>query len=128
MAKRQAVANPDFLSVEDAVGFKMSQLEADSIKNLYLSIPTQQLQNVAKVLVKKKGIFNMKDVVEEYRGSKQIYDTITTPLSTQTAKKIDTTTTDLGNRRVLSTNYSMRTDTIDGKPVKIMIKTEEYVE
>ena len=43
-------------------------------------------------------------------------------------KPVDKTATDLGTRQPVKTEISFRTDTVNGKPKKVMVKTEEYYE
>ena len=43
-------------------------------------------------------------------------------------KPVDKTATDLGTRQPIKTEISFRTDTVNGKVKKVMVKTEEYYE
>lgn len=133
--KIEAVVNPSFTTVESIVQFLQDTNVEFTTDSVFRTMPEQVLINVASVLIKKYGNVTKKSIVEEYRANRTVYDNLpatTTPSSTGTEKEVDLSSTDLGNRRsddVLSTSYSYRTDTINGKVRKIQIKKEEkYVE
>lgn len=129
----EAIVNPEFTTVEEVIQFRHQTDQGFVIDSIFRSIPEQVLANVATVIIKKHGTLTKKTIAEEYRANMSVYDnlpTSTTALNQQ-PKEVDLSSTDLGNRRdsVIATSYSYRTDTINGKPVKIQIKKEErYVE
>ena len=82
------------------------------------------------MLLKKSGTIDKKSIIEEYRANSTVYDNLPVPQqSNATTQEIDLGSTDLGSRQnqtdIISTSYQYRTDTINGKPVKIQIKKEE---
>lgn len=126
----EAIVNPQFTTVQEIVDFRQQTNEGFTVDSIFRAIPEQVLNNVASVLIKKNGIVDKKSVVEEYRANRAVYDNL--PATSQpatTTQEVDLNATDLGNKRsesdVISTSYQYRTDTINGKPVKIQIKQEE---
>lgn len=127
--------NPLFVSIEDIVDYRTAYYENKSVDSVFFSLSPATIQNVASVLLDKcPGGITKEDIVKEYKKNQSVYDGLPDAKVTNTAPvkdtaEVDRTATDLGDRRkIISTRYSMRTDTIDGKPVKITIKTEEYYE
>lgn len=126
----EAAINPQFTTVQDFVQFRDQVIADLKIDSAFLAMPEQILTNVASVVIKTHGVVTKKAVVEEYRANSAVYDNLpkSTASSNDTANEVDRTATDLGDRResdVISTSYSYRTDTVDGKPVKVQIKKEE---
>lgn len=127
----EAIVNPQFTTVQEVVNFRQQTNEGFTIDSIFSAIPEQVLNNVASVLIKKNGIVDKKSIVKEYQANSAIYDNL--PASTQqpanTTQNVDLNATDLGNRcsnsDVISTSYQYRTDTVNGRPVKIQIKKEE---
>jgi len=138
LAQFESVQNPQFESIEDIVAFRENYSSNMEIDSVFFSLSSATVQNVASVLLKKKPLgITKRDIVEEYRANKGVYDNLPTELSANqnaapTQDSVDLSSTDLGSRRddskVISTRFSKRTDTIDGKPVKIIVKTEESYE
>jgi hypothetical protein len=127
--------NPSLYSVEEVLTLHQEMINADSIDKAFTSIPTPIVKNVATVLLKNPNYKSIKkkDIIGEFRQHKNIYINIpsATIQTKDTVKPVDLNATDLGNRRgnkIISTAYSYRTDTINGKPVRIQIKTEESYE
>lgn len=134
-----SVVNPTMLDVTEALSLKNRMLEQQAIDSAFLSLPDNTIRNVVTVLLKKNTIIRKKDIVEAYRANKSIYDNL--PSDTK-ALDVDKTATDLGTRQsggndstdptsssnVISNNFSFRTDTIAGKPVRVKIQTIESYE
>ena len=125
-----SVTNPQIIAVEEALSLKQSMLEKQEVDSAFLSLPDNIISNVTTVLLKKKQLVYKKSIVDEYRRCADVYNNI--PKSTLTVNtQVDKGATDLGSRRdtgIISTSYTFRTDTIDGKPVKIRITTTEAYE
>ena len=127
----EAIVNPQFTTVQEIVNFRQQTNEGFTVDSIFRAMPEQVLHNVAAVLIKKNGTVDKKSVVEEYRANSTVYDNLpaTSLQSTNAATEVDLSATDLGSRRnesdVISTSYNYRTDTVNGKPVKIQIKKEE---
>ena len=124
--------NPQFSSVAEIVEYRKEVKSIEDIDSVFFSMNSSTIQNVASVLFKKNTTVKKKDVVEEYKRCRNVYDNLPTSNIDTTTKAedgpIDKTTTDLSGRRPNKTTINFRTDTIDGKPVKIMIRTEETYE
>lgn len=134
-----SVVNPQLMSVEEALSLKSNMLEKQSIDSAFLALDNNLISTVTTVLLKKKQTVTKKDILEEYRRCSDVYNNLPKP---NTENTVDKTATDLGTRRdsgiassnnnsstnnVISTSYSFRTDTVNGKPVRIRIqKIESY--
>lgn len=134
-----SVTNPQLMSVEEALSLKSNMLEKQSIDSAFLALDNDLISTVTTVLLKKKTSVTKKDIVEEYRRCMDVYDNLP---KTMVQSKVDLTSTDLGARKdsathvstgdgsannIISTSYSFRTDTVNGKPVKIRTqKIESY--
>lgn len=122
------VVEPQFVSITEVIDFWKDANEAAFVDSVFLSMNENVLRNVTNVLLKNHAFVTKKSIVEEYRANSSIYNNLidTTPQTTN--NKVDLGATDLGNRRsdsILSSSVNYRTDTINGHPVKIRIKTEE---
>ena len=127
---------PEFTDVISILNYQDNLVDEESVKNLFLSLPTETIENVATVLLKKKSSITIRDVITEYMRCDDIYNNLPTKseqLVTDTTKSsVDLGATDLGNRQddsnIISTSYKTRHDTVNGKPRKVIIKTEERYE
>lgn len=130
----QIAAEPNlvFETVGDLIDYKFAQCEEYSVDSTFRAMSTTVLTNVGEVVLKKNGNITKKSIVEEYRANRSIYDNLpnsTQIQSTNAATTVDLGSTDLGSKReeddIISTSYSYRTDTVNGKVRKIQIKKEE---
>lgn len=127
----EEIVNPTFLTVQEVIQYRIDMNEGLSIDSTFLAMPESVLANVAGVLLNKSVMVNKRSIVEEYRANKGVYNNL--PVETSSLpdnaplQKVDQQSTDLGTRPsgVISTSYNYRTDTVNGKPIKIQIKTEE---
>ena len=131
--------NPSIMDIAEALSLKQQMLEKQSIDSVFVSLSDATIRNVASVLLKKNSFIHKKDIVEAYRANSNIYDNLPTDAK---ANAVDKTATDLGTRQsggndsanptgssnVISNNFSFRTDTIAGKPVRVKIQTIESYE
>jgi hypothetical protein len=131
--------NPSIMDITEALSLKQQMLEKQSIDSAFVSLSDATIKNVVSVLLKKNSFIHKVDIVEEYLRCQNVYDNL--PSDTKVSD-VDKTGTDLGTRpdtgstsannggntnRVLSNSYSYRTDTINGKPVRVRIqKIETY--
>lgn len=122
-----AIVNPKFVTVQDIIQFQQQTNENFTADSIFRVMSEQALINVATVIIKKQGSLTKNSLVDEYRANRSVYDNLPANSTTLTnvPQKVDLTATDLGNRRIISTSYSYRTDTIDGVARKIQIKKEE---
>ena len=122
--------NPQFSSVVEIAEYREIHASALDIDSVFFSLSPKTIEDVATVLFKSnKTSITKEDIVKEYRRCKSVYDKL--PASTDTYAKaineVDRTATDLGNRQE-TTKITFRTDTINGKPQKVIIRTiETYV-
>lgn len=127
----EAIANPVFETVKEVILYRYQADQGAKIDSIFGSLTDEQIRNVATVVINRDGCATKKSIVEEYRANNAVYDNLpaTTSQSANVSQKVDLSSTDLGNRRdesdVISTSYQYRTDTINGKPVKIQTKKEE---
>ena len=129
------LTNPHLMDVAEVLTLKQSMLEKQSVDSQFVSIPDNVLRNIVSVLSKDpkfKDGFTKHNIIDEYGRCRRIYDNLPkdAPTVQDTAKSVDKTGTDLGSRPtgVISNSYSFRTDTIQGKPVRIKIQTIESYE
>lgn len=117
-------ANPVMETADEVVIMRDLYAGKKADDEVFLSMPEDVLRNVAGTLIKRQGSVSKSELVLEYTQNKQVYDYL--PTNTSAPDSISAEHKDVS--KVLSTSYHRRTDTIDGKPVKIMVKTEESVE
>ena len=124
-----SVVNPSIMDVKEALSLKSHMIDQQVIDSLFIALPNATIENVVCVLQKKTSIIHKKDIVEEYLRAKDVYTNL--PIKNVPIEPVDKTGTDLGQRQdtgIISTSYNFRTDTINGKPVKIRITTTESYE
>lgn len=118
--------NPVFMSVDDAVSYQEQLMHGLSIDSLYMSIPKKTLRNVANVCIKNSGSANKQQIVDEYLSNAKVYKNL--PEATETTAT-DSGGSDVTKEKklsgVFSTEYNYYTDTVNGKPVRIQVKTEK---
>lgn len=130
--------NPLFISIEDIVTYRTAYFDNKAVDSVFFSLSPATIQNVASVLLKKAPLgITKEDIVKEYGLNKGVYDGLpdtnsATANNTKDTSSVDRTGTDLRKKydegKIIKSSYQTRTDTIGGKPVKVIIKTEEYYE
>lgn len=119
--------NPQFSSVVEIAEYRETHAFALSIDSVFFSLSPKTIEDVSTVLFKSnKTSITKEDIVKEYQRCRNVYDKLpaSNDTSAKTTNEVDRTATDLGNRSEV-TSISFRTDTINGKPQKIMIRTTE---
>lgn len=115
--------NPGFVDVKSMLEARADDITEKAIDSVWLYLPDQVLINVFSTL-KGSGPITKKDIVEHYKAHRDIFD----KLPESASKPVDATATDIGSRQnkdsVFETTYNYRTDTVNGKPIKVQIKTE----
>lgn len=133
----EQLTNPLMYSVDEILMFRELKLDRLSVEDQFMAMPEEIVKNVATVLLRrhspyKDGGIMMSDIVHEYLQNKDVYDNLPSSEkdSLQVTQQVDRTGTDLGTRSdsVYLTSYKYRIDTINGKPVRVKIKTEESYE
>lgn len=120
-------SNPVFDNIDAVITYRDIALEDKSLDEVFLSMPDKDLSNVARVLVNREGQFSKRQLILEYLNHPDIYPN----LGNTDAEEVDKTATDLGTRSdsaVLSREFKYRTDTMNGKPTRVRIMTEEKIE
>lgn len=115
--------NPGFVDVKSMLETRADDIEEKAIDSVWLYLPDQVLINVFSTLKGNEPV-TKKDIVEHYKSHRDIFD----KLPESAPKPVDATATDIGSRQdkdsVFETTYAYRTDTVNGKPIKVQIKTE----
>lgn len=72
-----SVANPSFSTVEEVVVYRDLQVEKQQMDSIFLNIPQETLETVAKVVINKHGKATAKSIVQEFLlNQKQVYQYI----------------------------------------------------
>lgn len=116
--------NPTFLSVDDAVSYHDQLTHGLSIDSVFMSIPKKTLRNVANVCIKNSGSANKQQIVDEYITNAKVYKNLPDQPATDSGGS-DVTKEEKKLSGVFSTEYNYYTDTVNGKPVKVQVKTEK---
>lgn len=130
VADVEAIINPSFTTVQEVIDFQAKLVEDYSVDETFKSLPGSVITNVATVCLKKFSTITKKGIVDEYRANQSVYDNLgqASTLNQTPNKKIDATTVMEGQPTPvpLSTSYHYEVDTVDGKPVKVLVKEEKY--
>lgn len=130
-AKIADYTNPVFNSADELLSFRDFYIDDKQLDDIFVQLPEQTIQSVAGVCISKNGRVSKRELVLEYLDNQDVYNNLpNVKASDNPAQPVDTAATDLGNKRdnIISTSYRYRTDTVNGKPVKIRITTEEKIE
>ena len=130
-AKIADYTNPVFNSTDELLSFRDFYVDDKQLDDIFVQLPEQIIQNVAGVCISKNGSVSKRELVLEYLDNQDVYNNLpNVKAADNPAQSVDTTATDLGDKRnnIISTSYRYRTDTVNGKPVKIRVTTEEKIE
>lgn len=132
-AKIADYTNPVFSNTEELLSFRDFYVDDKQLDDVFIQLPEKVIQNVAGVCISKNGCVSKRELVLEYLDNQDVYNNLpNVKASDNPAQPVDTNATDLGNRRdnnnIISTSYRYRTDTVNGKPIKIRVMTEEKIE
>lgn len=117
----EAVTNPTFETVDEVIMFQSRFVEEASIDDTFRTIPEEVLTNVATICLKKYPNVTKKDIVIEYKTNRGIYDNL--PNNTHEDKD-KATATEEQQKPVADVSYRYELDTVDGKPVRTLVKEE----
>ena len=130
------LTNPTFNSVADATDCQETIIDGYSIDSIFRTMPPGIMRKVADVCINKSGQTDKKQIVREFKKNKDVYLNMSENLPSDT--KDNKSATDSGGSdvtkveskdKVFSTEFNYYTDTVNGKPVKVQVKTEKsYVE
>lgn len=121
--------NPTFENVGDVAHYQEIIEDGKSIDSTFSSLPVSTLKRVADVCINKSGATDKKQIVNEYLKNISVYDNMSEKIPAES--KPDKTATGTGEPDVtkkdgvFETSYNYYTDTIDGKPIKVQVKTEK---
>lgn len=128
---------PTFTNVQQVLDFRSRCKKEAFYDSVFIAMPEQALNDVANVLITRQDNVCSYTIVKEYLNHRDIYDNLQpSEQSLQNSNDIKSSGVEHkdnsameGQRAtasgVISRSYQYRTDTVDGKPVKILIKTEE---
>lgn len=118
--------NPIFSSVEEVLVYQDEYIAELNVDSVFFALSPDVLKNVASVVIKNNGYANKKMIVQEYNYNEKVYK----GLPTSDQDFTSTSNTPNNSERItaetvpISTSYSYKVDTIDGKEVKVQIKEE----
>lgn len=127
----ESIINPQFETVQELIAFQQRTNKGLEIDSIFRTMSPKLLFDVGTVVLHKERYVTKKSVVYEYRANSSVYDNLPSSDTTniKPIKKVDLQSTDLGSRsnenNIISTSYSYKDTVINGKTVKILIKTEE---
>ena len=128
----EQLQSPQLYSIKEVLELQQTMLDQRTTDELFMSMTDELLQPVVSVLLKTEGYATKELIVKEYRASDRIYNNLPAPTDTiAKANEVDLSATDLGSRpddKLISSSMKRRTDTVNGKAVKIVTKTEESYE
>lgn len=123
----EAIVNPQFESVQEIKMFQSRLVEEYIIDETFRTMPIDVLNNVATVCLKKNVYVTKKDIVSEYRANSSVYDNLSDQ-STQSTNLTEQTDPTTERPAVVAAivSYHYDIDTIDGKPVKVLVEEKRY--
>lgn len=131
-----AYMNPSFSSTAEVQIFKQKIMDDIHVEDMFYSIPEDVMVNVATVCLKKKPRITAKDIVAEYEANRTIYDNLPSQESSITElqaypedvpskpDKIDEDLLKEKQKKAGTVSYRYEKDTVDGKPVKVLVREE----
>lgn len=128
------LVNPQFTNVSDVADYQDTMIEGYSIDSVFKGLPPSVLKRVADVCINKSGSTDRRQIVKEYIKNMSVYANMSREDPANEVKKTDSATNSGGSDvtkkdGVFETSYSYYTDTINGDPVKVQVKTEKsYVQ
>ena len=130
---QESLLNPMFSTPEDVLIYREMFNEQMALDSIFFRLSDKDIENVASVTIKKLGYATKKAIVEEYNKNSDVYSKLpdtqpTTNDKTTSSMEDSGVTKDKKSTIILSTDYQYITDTIDGVPRKVMIKTEKSYE
>lgn len=120
----EEVINPQFVSTEEINLFQDRLLEEYNVDKEFRDMSKATLFNVATVCLKNSVFVTKADIVKEYRANRSVYDA----LDNKTPKDTIPVTQADSPPEPNQIEYRFETDTVDGKPIKVKIKTEKTYE
>ena len=130
----EQLKSPVMYTIKDVQDLQDVMVHESTVDNLFMSITPDIMRNVVNVLLNTEGYVTKESIVKEYRANDGIYNNLPAPettTETNDSSKVDLSATDIGNRpddKLISSSIKKRTDTVNGKPVKVITKTEESYE
>lgn len=116
----EEVVNPVFESTQEVMAFQEKLNEQYSIDETFRNLPTDVLNNVATVCIKKYAVTSKENIVEEYKANRDVYDNLDNKAAQE---RKDSVKPDLPPSSV---SYHYEIDTTGGKHTKVLVKEERY--
>lgn len=128
----EQLESPKLYTIKDVLDFQEQMIQETTAKELFLSLPENIVKSVSGVLLNTDGFVTKESLVKEYRANDAVYNNLPVDYNIPDDKKdsVDLSATDLGSRqdKTISSHFSRRTDTVNGKPVNIVTETTERYE
>lgn len=129
----EQLESPKLYTVKDVLDLQEQMIQETTAKELFLSLPENIIKSVSGVLLNTNGFVTKESLVKEYRANDAVYNNLPVDYNVPTDDKkdsVDLSATDLGSRqdKTISSHFSRRTDTVNGKPVNIVTETTERYE
>lgn len=121
--------NPTFTGVVDVLNFQAALADSYAIEEAFVALPPDVLQQVANVCIRRNGSTTKYEIIQEYRANREVYDNLTNTTDTPAPEdNTDSTTAMEEQHRPVpsSVSWEYETDTVDGKPIQVLVKKERY--
>lgn len=121
--------NPTFTGVVDVLNFQAALADSYAIEEAFTALPPEVLQQVATVCIRRNGCATKYTIVQEYRANREVYDNLTNTTKTPApGDNTDKATAVEEQQKPVpsSVSYEYETDTVDGKPIQVLVKKERY--
>ena len=130
---QETLLNPTFSTPEDVNIYREMITEQLRLDSIFFRLSDKDINNTSTVVIKRQGYATKKAIVEEFIKNSDVYTKLpdtppTTNDKTTSSMEDSGITKDNKSTIILSTDYQYITDTIDGVPRKVMIKTEKSYE
>ena len=129
------LSNPSFYTVDEAVIAQNTYIDGMSVDSVFRSLKPSTLKRVADVCINKSRFTDKKGIVREYLKNISVYSNMSdsSPIASNNNNNAATGAGGSGvtkddSTKVFETSFNYYTDTVNGKPVKVEIKTiKSYV-
>lgn len=128
----EQLESPKLYTVKDVLDLQEQTIQQTTDRELFISLPANVIKSVSGVLLNTDRFVTEKSLINEYRANAAVYNNLPVNYNSPTDIKdsVDLGATDLSSRqdRTISSHFSRRTDTVNGKPVNIVTETTERYE
>lgn len=129
----EQLESPKLYTVKDVLDLQEQMIQQTTTEELFLSLPENIVKSVSGVLLNTDGFVTKESLIKEYRANDAVYNNLPIDYNVPADNKkdsVDLSVTDIGSRqdKTISSHFSRRTDTVNGKPVNIVTETTERYE